>query len=224
VTPDRAVAVRDCERVQSAWFDARAWAAGGRVWDDGPLHWSDGPDGAHLLFPATIPDEELDRGLATLEGQLVGAWLSLGTDAAALAAAGFERGWAPWWMTGALPALEDLAGGPEIPGVDIDVDTRMPGIAFLATARADGREVGHAWSFVHGSLAGLFDVEVDEAWRRRGIATALLSAVQRPARWWGAEAMILNATPMGFELYRRRGFTRIGEGITWWRHPAPGES
>lgn len=129
-------------------------------------------------------------------------------------------------MTAALPALEDLAAPEAIPGVEIEVDTRMPGIAFLATARADGREVGHAWSFVHGRLSGLFDVEVDAAWRRRGIGTALLAAAQRPARWWGAEAMILNATPMGFELYARRGFTRIGESITWWLHASeyPAES
>jgi len=221
VTLDVPVTVRDCERVQSAWFDARAWAASGRVWDDGPLHWSDGPDGAQLMFPRAIPTAALARGLDALDGQAVGVWLSRGTDPGALAAAGFERGWAPWWMTAPLPALDDLGGVPAVPGVEIDVETRMPGIAFLATARADGREIGHAWSFVHGRLSGLFDVEVDEAWRRRGIGTALLAAVQRPARWWGAEAMILNATPMGFRLYSRRGFVRIGEGITWWRHPAP---
>ncbi|GMA96316.1 GNAT family N-acetyltransferase [Pseudolysinimonas kribbensis] len=209
------VTVRDCERVQSAWFDARAWAASGRVWDDGPLHWSDGPDGAHLMFPAAIPADALTRGIAQLEHRPVGAWLSPGVDATALAEAGFERGWRPWWMTAALP---ELASPEVIPGVEVEVHTRMPGIAFLATARADAREVGRAWSFVHGRLSGLFDVEVDAAWRRRGIGTALLAAAQRPARWWGAQAMVLNATPMGFELYARRGFARIGEGTTWWLH------
>jgi len=153
--------------------------------------------------------------IVTGAGAAIAALLAV---AAVLAAAGFERGWAPWWMTAPLPALEELDDIPRIDGVDIDVQTRMPGIAFLATAHAGGREIGHAWSFVHGRVAGLFDVEVDPAWRRRGIGTALLRAVQRPARWWGAEAMILNATPMGFELYSRRGFTRIGEGVTWWRH------
>jgi GNAT superfamily N-acetyltransferase len=218
------VRVRDCERVQSAWFDARAWAASGRVWDDGPLHWSDGPEGGNLMFPAEIPADALARGVAAIDSRPIGVWLSLEVDAApaaraALADAGFERAWSPWWMTAPLPELEDLPplGAPGR-GVEIDVDTRMPGIAFLATARAAGREVGHAWSFVHGRLAGLFDLEVDAAWRRRGIGTALLAAVQRPARWWGAEAMVLNATPMGYELYSRRGFVRLGEGVTWFRH------
>lgn len=72
------VTVRDCERVQSAWFDARAWAASGRVWDDGPLHWSDGPDGAQLMFPAEIPADALARGIAQLGHRPVGAWLSPG--------------------------------------------------------------------------------------------------------------------------------------------------
>ena len=29
---------------------------------------------------------------------------------------------------------------------------------------------------------------------------------------------MLNATPEGKEPYRTRGFTQIGEGITWWHH------
>jgi hypothetical protein len=55
-------------------------------------------------------------------------------DASALAAAGFERGWRPWWMTAPLPALE----APDaIPGVEIEVATRMP---VVVGRRGDGVE------------------------------------------------------------------------------------
>jgi hypothetical protein len=36
----------------------------------------------------------------------------------------------------------------------------------------------------------------------------------------GARYAVLNATPDGKKLYETCGFRQIGEGITWWLHPA----
>jgi hypothetical protein len=113
--------------VQSAWFDARAWAASGRVWDDGPLHWSDGPDGGNLVFPESIPSDALARGLAR-------------------------------------------------------------GLAELGRRPVGAGSAPRCWPRCSGRRGG------------------------------GARSDVLNATPLGFALCSRRGFTRVGEGITWWLH------
>jgi GNAT superfamily N-acetyltransferase len=64
----------------------------------------------------------------------------------------------------------------------------------------------------------VFDMDVREAFRRQGLGTGLLMAVCDAARARGGRHAVLNATPEGKQLYRTRGFTQIGEGITWWRH------
>jgi GNAT superfamily N-acetyltransferase len=80
------------------------------------------------------------------------------------------------------------------------------------------RFAGRAWSFLDGDLAGIFDMEVWEPFRRRGLGSALLNTVCAVAREAGAVHAVLNATPDGKQLYDARGFTQIGEGITWWHH------
>jgi hypothetical protein len=45
-----------------------------------------------------------------------------------------------------------------------------------------------------------------------------LRPVCAAARRAGARHAVLTATPEGKLLYSACGFTRIGEGITWWRH------
>ena len=61
-------------------------------------------------------------------------------------------------------------------------------------------------------------MDVWEPFRRRGYGTGLLRTVCTAARRAGARHAVLNATPEGELLYNSCGFTRIGEGITWWRH------
>lgn len=199
----------DCERVQANWFRVRAE----RSWLDGANLWTDGPDGLNLMFPATVDPAGLRRAVDYAVAHRrtpVGAWLSLDTDPAPLADAGFERGWAPWWMAADLADV----GTPD--DHRIVVAEQAPG--FFAKAYDDDRVVGQAWSFVDAGLAGIFDMGVWPPFQRQGLGTGLLRAVCAAARTAGARAAVLNATPEGKLLYSTCGFTQIGEGITYWLH------
>lgn len=231
------VTVADCERVQTNWFRARATELGGTVWTDDELLWTDGPDGMNLMFPHALTTAAVRRGVDLahdLGRDIVGAWLSIDVDPTPLAQAGFERGWSPSWMTA------DLADIPQTrdPRVRLAQDSLdyqdehaayrdqlalarlQPAVAWYAAAhtRKTGRFAGRAWSFRDGDLAGIFDMEVWPRFQRRGMGTALLATVCAAARQAGAKDAVLNATPEGKLLYSARGFTQIGEGITWWHH------
>lgn len=206
------VTVADCERVQTSWFQLRS-PEGGSYEDDG-LTWANGD----LMFPRVIAPAALARGVerARAEGaSIVGAWLGLDVDAGPLAAAGFEKGWSPWWMAGPI----DL-GLPADPRIELEEpgDEHAMARAWCATAREDGEAAGRAWSHLVGDLAGVFDVEVPEPFRRRGLGAGLMQAVCAAAASAGARHVVLNSTPAGYPLYRRCGLQRIGTGITWWLH------
>ena len=231
--------VTECERVQTAWFRARAETLGGECLIEDGLIWTDGPDGMNLMFPEAPTVDALRRGVARAQARgrgIVGVWLGTEVDETPLAEAGFERGWAPCWMSAALtgtPAADDprialirepgsIAGGFEQERLGL---ARLePPIAWCAVARdaESERFAGRAWSFRSGGLAGVFEMAVWPAFRRRGLGTGLLAAVCAAAARSGAREAVLNATPEGELLYSRCGFTRVGTGITWWRHLAEG--
>jgi GNAT superfamily N-acetyltransferase len=182
----------------------------------------------------------------------IGAWLGTEVDASALAAAGFERGWAPWWMTAPVSAI----GAADDPRIELQQDTVdyrgeyadyretlkvtrvRPQHSWYAAAYDGprGAFAGRAWSHLSSepaadstdpttdpSLVGVFDMNVWPHFRRRGIGSGLLRAVVAAAAEAGARHAVLNATPEGKLLYESCGFRQIGEGITWWLH-LPGKS
>lgn len=229
--------VARCERVQTAWFRTRAERLGGEVWNDGPLTWIDGPDGCNLMFPEEAELGGVERGIERardLGRELVGAWLSTETDATPLISLGFERGWAPWWMAAPLESIEQPSDPRVHLGVEPgDVDDEQehagyggmlrlaelePERAFYAAIRVDGALAGHAWSFVDGDTAGIFDLDVWPPYRRRGLGAALLHAVSAAAYDAGARTAVLSTTPQGAIVYRAQGFNRVGMGATWWLH------
>jgi GNAT superfamily N-acetyltransferase len=237
------VTVADCERVQTNWFAFRARELGGSVWEDDATLWTDGPDGLNLMFPRRISREAVGRALERahdLGRDVVGAWLSLDVPADVLAEAGFERGWAPWWMTADLPAVPEVVDARvrlEQDSLDYEehdpqyraqlaLTRREPPDCWYAAARTDdGRFAGRAWSFLDPprdggaeALAGVFDMDVWPPFRRQGFGRALLSAVCAETAGAGARHAVLNATPDGRALYRTCGFRLIGEGVTWWHH------
>jgi GNAT superfamily N-acetyltransferase len=230
------VTVADCQRVQTNWFRLRAETCGGSVWTDGPMTWIDGPDGLNLMFPTDMTTAGVLRGVERARSRglpIVGAWLARDVDPAPLQDAGFSPGWSPWWMSADLSELP----GDADPRVELQVETadyddypeqaavlavarRRPVRAWYAAAytRHDRRFAGRAWSFLDGDHAGVFDMDVWKPFRRQGYGAGLLHTVCAAARRAGARHAVLNATPEGELLYSSRGFTHLGEGVTWWRH------
>jgi GNAT superfamily N-acetyltransferase len=189
-----------------------------------------------LSFPRAINATAAERGLEfALERKvgIVGAWLSLDTDATPLEAIGFERGWEPWWMAAPLDAIRE----PDDPRAALSTDVPEYGPngqrllslargpsprAWHAVARVDGRLAGRAWSLVGSEIAGIYDMDVWPEFQRRGLGRALLRTVCDAARAAGASRAVLNATPDGERLYSAEGFVHVGRGITYWHHLGAG--
>lgn len=225
--PGSAERVAVCEHAQSQWLRSRALTAGGSTWhDDAGLRWVWNPatlEGS-LLFPRELPEDAVRTGMERLDDRRaasVGAWLSWETDPALLAAHGFERGWSPWWMWADLPLV------PRAPDPRVHIDQVVPAAyldapqrAWHAVAEVGGERAGGAWLHRVGDVAGIFDMSVDPRRERRGLGSALLALLCHVGHQDGAATAVLNATPAGAELYSRRGFMRVGDGITWWWHRA----
>ncbi len=65
-------------------------------------------------------------------------------------------------------------------------------------------------------MAGIYDMGVAVAERRKGIGRALVAAALRLARAERCAVATLNATPEGELLYRQLGFASVGVAQTWW--------
>ncbi|MEY9932923.1 GNAT superfamily N-acetyltransferase [Catenulispora sp. GP43] len=126
--------VEACEAAQTCWFTCRAAALGGQTWSDGPLLWVREGDEQNLMFPQRIPADAVVRGVERAREtgvRIIGAWLGTEVDTSALAAAGFERGWEPWWMTAAVadvgafgaPGTSGAPGYPVDPRIELQQDT-----------------------------------------------------------------------------------------------------
>ena len=105
--------------------------------------------------------------------------------------------------------------------VEQGVAARLPTVTYLV-AEADGVVVGHAVASLAGDDAELQRIAVDPAYRRRGLASDLLAAVEERAAADGADRLLLevredNTTATAFygaqgfeEVGRRRGYYRDG--------------
>jgi predicted acetyltransferase len=62
---------------------------------------------------------------------------------------------------------------------------------------------------LHAEVAGIFAVATLAEARRRGIGTALTLVPLLEARRRGYRVSTLQATPMGFPVYRRLGFREV---------------
>jgi GNAT superfamily N-acetyltransferase len=77
-------------------------------------------------------------------------------------------------------------------------------------ADEDGLVVGFAtWAEADGTI-DLEDLFIDPGWRRRGIATALVSRIADVLRARGAEFLEVTANPHAREFYRAAGFIDCG--------------
>ena len=81
-------------------------------------------------------------------------------------------------------------------------------------AEQDGTVVGFAtWVEAAGTIE-LEDLFVDPGYRRRGIATALVSRIVQVLRARGADRLEVTANPHAMEFYRAAGFTNDGTAET----------
>jgi ribosomal protein S18 acetylase RimI-like enzyme len=82
-----------------------------------------------------------------------------------------------------------------------------------------GQPVATAELVVGGGVAGLYNICTLEAYRRRGIGTALTLRPLLDARDGGFHIAVLQAAAAGVGVYERIGFTRFGD-ITEYKPPA----
>lgn len=228
--------VDDAVRSHISWMTALAGLPGGTTWTDGPIHWAyDGPFGTlHALFPDTVPVDAARRGLdraASMNAAHVAIWSATDVERPELARLGFEVGWQPWWMGRSTAGVDEESLRLARRAV-LSVrarpreQTRQPLLerddVFRIEARAEGRYAGRAWGHVHDAAAGLYDMVIQEPFRRHGLGTEVVTYVVAEAGRRGADRVTLNATPDGERLYSACGFTLLGRGRTWWWHATQG--
>ncbi len=81
----------------------------------------------------------------------------------------------------------------------------------------DGHAVGTATLVLSDDMAGVYNVTTALGWRDRGIATAMTEAAVALGAARGAVASTLQASSMGFPVYRRMGYEPIGSYRGWYR-------
>jgi GNAT superfamily N-acetyltransferase len=128
----------------------------------------------------------------------------------------------------ALPSTDGVVG-TSVDAASRASDDPIPASALPPPAEADGLQgwvivreglaVTGAWTLVEGTDCGIYTVGTALAWRRRGLARALMQHVLGDAYRRGARTATLQSTPMGEPLYTSLGFESIGRYEEW--VPAP---
>ena len=101
-------------------------------------------------------------------------------------------------------------------GTSEDVARRLFSDAFaadpdveLVVASLDGRAVGTSLAIRTDEVAGVYAVATLGDARRRGVGTAATWAAVAAGRAWGCEVVVLQASEMGFPVYRAMGFRTV---------------
>ena len=87
----------------------------------------------------------------------------------------------------------------------------------VAIARLDGESVATAVSYDLDGDCGIYNVGTLEHARRRGLGTAVTTALLRDAGARGCNTATLQATPMAERLYARLGFRDLGRILEYSR-------
>lgn len=87
-----------------------------------------------------------------------------------------------------------------------------------------GEPVGTALAVVTGDLVGVYNVNVDPRFRRRGFGDALTRAAIAVGESAGCRAAALQATAMGYPLYKGMGFETVEEYVSFAPPDARGPS
>jgi GNAT superfamily N-acetyltransferase len=79
----------------------------------------------------------------------------------------------------------------------------------LVVASLDGRAVGTSVAIRTDDVAGVYAVGTLADARRRGVGTAATWAAVAAGRAWGCDTFVLQASDMGFPVYRAMGFRTV---------------
>jgi ribosomal protein S18 acetylase RimI-like enzyme len=85
----------------------------------------------------------------------------------------------------------------------------------LLAARVDGRNVAVAMAFDHDGDCGIYNVGTLDAYRRRGLATALTALHLRDAAARGCRTASVQATAMAERVYASVGFRDLGRHLEY---------
>ena len=85
------------------------------------------------------------------------------------------------------------------------------------SATQDGVPVGETTLLSGATVAGLYDVDVLERFRRRGIGSALVHVALRHGKKLGYRAAVLGVTGMGASVYARAGFREVCK-LSFWKY------
>lgn len=113
-----------------------------------------------------------------------------------------------------IASLERVSDDPLLPTSQLGAPDGVPGLSAWVIVQ-DGSAVATTWSFVHRGDCGIYAVETLPAWRRRGLARALVEHVLLRAADQGARTMSLQSTEMGRPLYEAMGFRPAGRYEEW---------
>lgn len=86
----------------------------------------------------------------------------------------------------------------------------------MVVAMAGDRAVGHAAMLQVGPVAGIFDVYVEQAHRRQGVASAMMTHLLQLCRRLALRTVVLEVEPdnaAAVALYERCGFARVGQSV-----------
>lgn len=91
----------------------------------------------------------------------------------------------------------------------------------LFIASLEGRPVGTSVAIRTGAVSGVYAVGTLPAARRRGVGSALTWAAVEAGRAWDCDAIVLQASEMGFPIYAAMGFRTVVEYAVFGRPVQP---
>ena len=103
----------------------------------------------------------------------------------------------------------ERAGHTIGPGFALDADVQLIG------GYIGDRLVATSFAVRSGPVVGIYGVHTDDAYRRRGIGTAITAEAIGAGARWGCVAAILQASEMGLPVYEAMGFRRIATMVSY---------
>ena len=112
-----------------------------------------------------------------------------------------------------------VAGDEPLDAAALEPPDGVEGLGAWVAVRG-GAAVAGLWTCLHDRDCGIYAVGTAPAWRRRGIARALVEHALADVHRQGARTASLQSTPMAVPLYASMGFEPVGRYEEWVREAA----